>query len=162
MEQVGLGQPEYKQRPSWDEYFMSMARLASTRSTCLAEPVGAVVVKNNCSISTGYNGVPSGSVHCIDLGFCYQGLERCDAPGATPSRAVHAEANAIAQAAKHGVSTDGASIYVTHEPCISCLKLIIAAGIQRIYFEKSFNSGVNAGLRDLFLKEGLIMEFKKL
>jgi dCMP deaminase len=73
-----------------------------------------------------------------------------------PSRAVHAEANAIAQAAKHGISTQGASIYVTLEPCLSCLKLIISAGIQKVFYETPFNNGENALVRDSFVKEGLV------
>jgi dCMP deaminase len=143
-------------RPSWDEYFLMLAKLAATRSTCLAFPVGAVIVKNKQVLATGYNGPPSGSEHCIDLGYCYVGLERCDASRTMPSRAVHAEANALALAAKHGISTDGASIYVTLEPCLYCLKSMISAGIREIIYETEFNSGQTAYVRDSFIKEGLI------
>lgn len=117
---------------------MLMARLASTRSTCLAFPVGAIIVKDRQIISTGYNGSPSGTSHCTEQGFCYLGLVSCADSHSMPSRAVHAEANAIAQAAKHGLSTEGAAIYVTLEPCISCLKLIISAGIHQVFYGKSF------------------------
>jgi len=147
---------ESNQRPSWDEYFLMLAKLASTRSTCLAFPVGAVVVKNKQVLATGYNGPPSGSTHCIAQGFCYPGLSSCDASRSQPSRAVHAEANAIAQAAKHGIATEGASIYVTLEPCLSCLKLIISAGIHEVVYETPFISSTNAIVRDLFVKENLI------
>ncbi len=147
---------EFYQRPSWDEYFLMLAKLAATRSTCLAFPVGAVIVKNKQVLATGYNGSPSGSPHCTAQGFCYPGLSSCDASKEMPSRAVHAEANAIAQAAKHGISTDGASIYVTLEPCLSCLKLIISAGIREVFYETAFNSRNNAVVRDSFIKDKLV------
>lgn len=124
-------------RPSWDEYFMFLARVVSSRTTCLSNPVGAVIVKNNQIIATGYNGVPSGQAHCIDQGFCYTDLVKCSDNQSLPSRAIHAEVNAIAQASKNGISVEGASIYVTLEPCLSCLKLIIASGIANIFYEKA-------------------------
>lgn len=133
-----------------------LAKLAATRSTCLAFPVGAVIVKNKQVVATGYNGPPSGSTHCTTQGFCYPGLSSCDESKAMPSRAVHAEANAIAQAAKHGIATDGACIYVTLEPCLSCLKLIISAGIQEVFYETLFNSGGSSIVRDSFINEGLV------
>ena len=143
-------------RPSWDEYFLMMAKLAATRSTCLAFPVGAVIVKDRQVLATGYNGSPSGSVHCTAQGYCYPGLISCDSSSSLPSRAVHAEANAIAQAAKHGISTPGASIYVTLEPCLSCLKLVISAGISDVFYETDFNSGNKVSVRDSFVVEGLV------
>lgn len=143
-------------RPTWDEYFLMMAKLAATRSTCLAFPVGAVIVKDKQILATGYNGSPSGSVHCTSQGFCYPGLSSCDASKILPSRAVHAEANAIAQAAKHGISTAGSSIYVTLEPCISCLKLVISAGIKEVFYETVFNSGEKAALKNMFVSDGLV------
>lgn len=133
-----------------------LAKLASTRSTCLAFPVGAIVVKNKQVLATGYNGPPSGSTHCTAQGYCYSGLSSCDASRNQPSRAVHAEANAIAQAAKHGIATEGASIYVTLEPCLSCLKLIISAGIHQVVYETPFISQTNAVVRDIFIDENLI------
>ena len=144
------------QRPTWDEYFLMLAKLAATRSTCLAFPVGAVIVKNKQILTTGYNGSPSGSAHCTAQGFCYPGLTSCDASKNLPSRAVHAEANAIAQAAKHGISTEGASIYVTLEPCLSCLKLIISAGVREVFYETPFNSGESIFVRDSFINESLV------
>jgi len=144
------------ERPTWNEYFLMMAKLASTRSTCLAFPVGAVIVKDRQVLATGYNGSPSGSIHCTAQGFCYPGLTTCDASTSLPSRSVHAESNAIAQAAKHGISTQDASIYVTLEPCLSCLKLIISAGLKEVFYETPFNSGEKAFVRDLFLEDGLI------
>ncbi|MBW4678722.1 MAG: dCMP deaminase family protein [Microcoleus vaginatus WJT46-NPBG5] len=145
-----------QQRPTWDEYFLMLAKLAATRSTCLAFPVGAVIVKNKQVLATGYNGAPAGSAHCTAQGYCYPGLSSCDASKSMPSRAVHAEANALAQAAKHGISTADASIYVTLEPCLSCLKLIISAGIHDVFYETSFSSGESAVVRDSFIEEGLV------
>ena len=147
---------ELHQRPSWDEYFLMIAKLAATRSTCLAFPVGAVIVKDKQVLATGYNGSPSGSVHCTTQGFCYPELNSCDASKILPSRSVHAEANAIAQAAKHGICTNGAIIYVTLEPCLYCLKLVISAGIKTVFYETSFNTREKAALRDSFVKDGLI------
>ncbi|ACB49738.1 putative cytidine/deoxycytidylate deaminase [Crocosphaera subtropica ATCC 51142] len=145
-----------EQRPTWDEYFIMIAKLAATRSTCLAFPVGAVIVKDRQLLATGYNGSPSGTAHCTAQGFCYPGLDSCDSSSSLPSRAIHAEANAIAQAAKYGISTHGASIYVTLEPCVSCLKLIISAGIKDVFYETGFNKGEKALVRDAFLKDGLV------
>ena len=143
-------------RPTWNEYFLMLAKLASTRSTCLAFPVGAVIVKDRQVLATGYNGSPSGSIHCTTQGYCYEGLPSCDVSTYLPSRSVHAESNAIAQAAKHGISTRSAIIYVTLEPCLSCLKLIISAGIVEVFYETPFNTGEKATVRDLFIKEGLV------
>ncbi len=144
------------QRPNWDEYFLMIAKLAATRSTCLAFPVGAVIVKDRQVLATGYNGSPSGSMHCTAQGFCYPTLSTCSASSTLPSRAVHAEANAIAQAAKHGINTNGSSIYVTLEPCIACLKLVISAGIKEVFYETDFNFGDKIIVRDSFVKEGLV------
>ena len=143
-------------RPTWDEYFMMLAKITATRSTCLAFPVGATIVKDRQVLATGYNGSPSGSAHCITLGHCYPELSACNVSKTLPSRSVHAEANAIAQAAKHGISTSGASIYVTLEPCLTCLKLIISAGIKEVFYETTFNTGDSVKVRDFFLQDGLI------
>lgn len=147
---------ESSQRPTWDEYFLMLAKLAATRSTCLAFPVGAAIVKDRQILATGYNGSPAGSVHCTAQGYCYEGLSSCDASKIMPSRSVHAEANAIAQAAKHGISTAGATIYVTLEPCLSCLKLVISAGIREVFYETPFNTGESILVRDSFIKDGLV------
>ena len=100
-------------RPSWDDYFIGIAELVASRSTCLTFHVGCVLVRDRQILVTGYNGPPSGTPHCIDQGFCYQDLSQCGKGLGPPSRAVHAEVNAIAQAAKRGVSIEGASAYVT-------------------------------------------------
>lgn len=121
-------------RPSWDEYFLKAAQLAASRSTCLTASVGAVVVRDRQILATGYNGPPPTLSHCSDRGFCYPELKQCGKGSDLPSRAIHAEVNAIAQAAKHGISTNGATVYVTHEPCLNCLKLLIAAGIKEVVY----------------------------
>ncbi|MGA7936241.1 MAG: dCMP deaminase family protein [Kovacikia sp.] len=147
---------ESSQRPTWEEYFLMLAKLAATRSTCLAFPVGAVIVKNKQVLATGYNGPPSGSAHCSDQGHCYPGLGSCDSNKLMPSRAIHAEANAIAQAARHGIPTEGGTIYVTLEPCLFCLKLLISAGIREVFYETTFNTGSSIIVRDLFIQENLV------
>ncbi|TVQ56959.1 MAG: cytidine deaminase [Spirulina sp. DLM2.Bin59] len=144
-------------RPTWDEYFLMFAKLAATRSTCLSFPVGAIIVKDRQILATGYNGPPSGSPHCTEQGFCYEGLETCASNQAMHSRAVHAEANAIAQAAKHGISTENAIIYVTLEPCLSCLKLIIAAGIKQVYYETQFPGNAKNPVIESFYDQNLVI-----
>ena len=106
-------------RPSWDEYFMNIAHEVACRSTCTRAPVGAVIVKDKRILTTGYNGSPRGLAHCMEVG-CLMDNEHC-------VRTLHAEQNAIIQAALHGVSTRGADIYVTHQPCFICAKMIINA-----------------------------------
>lgn len=134
---------------------MMIAKLSAVRSTCLAFPVGAVIVKDRQILATGYNGSPPGSPHCTAQGYCYEGLKKCT-DNNLPSRSIHAEANAIAQAAKHGIRTEGATIYVTLEPCLSCLKLIISAGIKQVFYETVFNTGDRVTVRDFFVNDGLV------
>lgn len=128
-----------KQRPSWDEYFMGMAKLTSQRSTCLRRKVGAVIVKDKHIIATGYNGAPRGLSHCDELGGCLR--EQLKVPSGQRHelcRALHAEQNAIIQAATLGQSIEGASIYITHQPCSICSKMIINAGIERIVVDEGY------------------------
>lgn len=113
-------------RKSWDDYFMDIAKEVSTRATCDRKHVGCVIVKNKYIIATGYNGSVSGLPHCDEVGHMMVS-GHCE-------RTSHAEANAIAQAAKHGVSTDGSTAYITASPCWSCFKLLASAGIKRIVF----------------------------
>ncbi len=120
-------------RASWDEYFMQIAEIVKTRSTCLRREVGAVIVKDNRIITTGYNGAPSGLKHCTELGGCER--ERLGIPSGQRHelcRALHAEQNAIIQAAKLGITTEGATIYITLQPCVICAKMLVNAGIRRI------------------------------
>ena len=122
------------ERPSWDEYFMQMAQVVAGRSTCLRRQVGAVIVKDKQILSTGYNGSPSGLSHCSQKGCLRQQLNIPSGERTVICRAVHAEQNALVQAAKHGVSINGADIYTTFQPCVLCTKLLINAGIKRVFF----------------------------
>ncbi len=115
-----------RSRASWDEYFMNIAREVATRSTCDRKHVGAVIVRDRSILATGYNGSIRGLPHCDDVGHLMD-EGHC-------VRTVHAEANAICQAAKNGVRIDGAGIYVTASPCWSCFRLIVNGGIVRIVF----------------------------
>ncbi len=120
-------------RPSWDQYFMKMAELAASRSTCLRRQVGAVIVKERHVIATGYNGAPKGLPHCGEIGGCLR--QQLGVPSGERHelcRALHAEQNAIIQAATLAQSIEGATIYVTNQPCSICAKMIINAGIRRI------------------------------
>ncbi|NLD73412.1 MAG: cytidine deaminase [Chloroflexi bacterium] len=119
-------------RPSWDEYFMQIARDVGTRSTCLRRHVSAVIVREKRILSTGYNGAPRGMPHCEDVGCLREQLGIPSGQRQEICRGLHAEQNAIIQAALHGVSVDGATIYCTHQPCITCAKMIINSGIVRV------------------------------
>jgi dCMP deaminase len=125
-------------RPSWDEYFMGIAELAATRSTCLRRQVGAVIVKDKKILATGYNGAPSGLKHCLDIGCLREKMGIPSGERHELCRATHAEQNAIVQAAMFGVSIQGGSIYSTTHPCILCTKLIINAGIKKIVIKDSY------------------------
>lgn len=113
-------------RVAWDRYFMNLAVQAATRSTCPRKHVGAVIVRDKAVLSTGYNGSIRGASHCDEAG-CLMENGHC-------VRTVHAEANAIVQAARNGTALDGAEIYVTASPCFNCFKLIANAGIRAVYF----------------------------
>ena len=140
-------------RHSLDQYFMDIAETVATRSTCLRHRVGAVIVRDKHIISTGYNGSASGLPHCLDVG-CIRDQENI--PSGTRTErcmAVHSEINAIIQAALHGVSTDGATLYCTHMPCSSCAKAIINAGIRRVVYGEEYPDV--AGL-ELFGEAGVL------
>lgn len=120
------------QRPSWDEYFMEITQQVARRSTCLRRSVGAVIVKDKRILATGYNGAPSGFAHCSTTGCLREKLRIPSGERQEICRGLHAEQNAIIQAALHGVSVAGANLYCTHQPCITCAKMIINAGIKRV------------------------------
>ena len=126
-------------RPSWDEYFMDMAVLTAKRSTCLRRQVGAVIVKDKHIIATGYNGAPRGVPHCDEKGGCLR--QQLNVPSGERHElccALHAEQNAIIQAATLGQSIEGGTIYVTNQPCVICAKMIINAGISRIVVKEGY------------------------
>ena len=129
---------ENKLRISKDEYFMKIADVVSERSTCIKRKVGAVLIKDSHIVSTGYNGAPSGFSHCTPESCVRQNLKSGEKPELC--RGVHSEINCIIQAAIHGTSIQGnTTLYSTHFPCMSCLKLIINARIKRLVYREEYN-----------------------
>lgn len=126
------------ERPSWEEYFMEIACLVARRSTCLRRQVGAVMVKGKNILATGYNGTPSGITHCEQAGCLRQQLNVPSGERHELCRGLHAEQNAIIQAAKHGINIADATLYCTNSPCIICSKMLINAGIQRIIYREGY------------------------
>jgi dCMP deaminase len=127
------------ERPSWDEYFMEMAQITAKRSTCLRRRVGAVIVQSRHIMAAGYNGAPKGIAHCDERGGCYR--DKLGVPSGERHElclALHAEQNAIVQAAALGQSVDGSTIYITHQPCVICAKMIINAGVKRIIVKEGY------------------------
>ena len=127
------------ERLSWDQYFMTITRQVAERSTCSRAKVGAVIVREKSILATGYNGAPAGMPHCTEAGCLIYESKTPD--GDTEEncfRTIHAEINAIAQAAKNGAAIREASIYITHTPCIQCFKVLINTGIVRICYEKEY------------------------
>ncbi|MFC1674468.1 cytidine/deoxycytidylate deaminase family protein [Candidatus Omnitrophota bacterium] len=139
-------------RPSWDKYFMEVALLVSKRATCLRRSVGAVLVKDKKILATGYNGAPSGLAHCIDIGCLRQKLKVPSGQRHELCRGLHAEQNVILQAALYGTSTKGSTLYITHQPCVICAKMLINAGIREIVI----SDGYPDKLAREFLKEAKI------
>lgn len=125
-------------RPNWDSYFMEIAQVVSKRSTCLRRSVGAVIVKNKQILATGYNGTPKGLAHCSEVGCLREKLNVPSGQNHELCRGIHAEQNAVIQAAVHGVSIDGGTVYCTHQPCVVCTKILINAGIKRIVFANPY------------------------
>ena len=140
-------------RPEWDEYFMEMAALTSRRSTCLRRQVGAVIVSDRHIVSTGYNGAPRGIMHCSERGGCIR--EQMNVPSGERHElcmALHAEQNAIIQAATLGQSIERATIYITHQPCVICAKMLINAGIKRIVVKEGYPDKLSV---DILAEAGL-------
>lgn len=119
-------------RPSWEEYFLEVAKLVAKRSTCLRRSVGAVLVKDKRILATGYNGAPSGLRHCVEIGCMRQKLKIPSGERHELCRALHAEQNALIQASLYGISVKGSTIYATCQPCVICAKMLINAGIREI------------------------------
>ena len=126
------------ERPSWNTYFMDITTLVAKRTTCLRRAVGAIVVKDKRILSTGYNGAPSHIRHCREVGCLRAQLKVPSGQRHELCRGIHAEQNAIIQAAYYGVSIKGATLYCTTQPCSICAKMIINAGIQRIYYQSGY------------------------
>jgi dCMP deaminase len=154
-------------RPSWQKYFIDMAFLVARRSTCMRRQVGAVLVRNNQILSTGYNGAPKGVAHCSFTGCLRQNLEIPAGERHELCKGVHAEQNAIVQAAVNGVSISGATLYCTHQPCMICTKMIINSEIEHIYIAEEYPDSLAAELLleagvDLILVDPEHSELKKL
>ena len=127
-----------EERPSWDEYFCKITDLVATRSTCLRRKVGAILVKDKRILSTGYNGAPQGLPHCLEVGCLRQAENVPSGQRHELCRAIHAEQNAIIQAARHGISVVGATLYCTTQPCVICTKMLINAGVETIYYREGY------------------------
>ena len=145
-------------RPSWYDYFLQLAKDVSMRSNCSRRKVGAVIVKDNHIVATGYNGTPAKTTNCFD-----GGCPRCNSDHKTGEKldeclCVHAEQNAICQAAKHGNSIDGGCIYVTCSPCLTCLKLIINSGIRKVVFSEWYREFDDQEKR-LIKESGIVVHF---
>jgi dCMP deaminase len=137
-DQGSVGESTMHDRPSWDAYFLEMARVISRRATCLRRRVGALLVRDKRILTTGYNGAPAGLPHCEEVGCQRERLGVPSGQRVELCRALHAEQNAIIQAALHGVTTRGAVLYCTTQPCVTCAKMLINAGITRVVYEGDY------------------------
>jgi dCMP deaminase len=145
-------------RPEWHEYFLKIAQIVSERSTCLRRKVGAVVVKEKRILATGYNGAPSGIKHCEETGCLREKLNIPSGERHELCRGLHAEQNAIIQAAYHGVSIKDSVLYITCHPCSVCAKMIINAGIKKIIISEGYPDQ----LAEKMLKEaGIVVKYFK-
>jgi len=144
------------ERPSWHQYFLTITHQVAERSTCTRAKVGAVIVRDKNILATGYNGSPAGLPHCTELGcLIYTSRTPTGEIEENCFRTIHAEINAIAQAAKNGASIRDADIYITHTPCIHCLKVLINTGIRRIFYERDYKTHT---LSDLLRHSGVHLE----
>ena len=145
-------------RPDIDEYFLKIASVVAERSTCRRHHVGAVAVKDKHILATGYNGAAAGLKDCLELGCLRDEMNIASGTRHEICRAIHAEQNVIIQAALHGVSLEGATIYVTHSPCVLCAKMLINARIKRFV---TFGSYADDSFRDLFQEAGIEFRLHK-
>ncbi len=148
---------ETYKRPSWDEYFINIARAVGTRATCDRGRTGCLLVKNKHIIATGYVGAPAGCQSCDDIGHEMNTVIHEDNTQSKHCiRTTHNEQNAIAQAAKMGISTDGSTLYCMMTPCYNCAKLLINAGIKRVVAEKDYHAGTRS--KEIFKEAGVHFE----
>ena len=145
------------ERPSWGQYFMDIVELVSLRSTCLRRKVGAVLVKNKRILTTGYNGAPTGVRHCSETGCLRDKMNIPSGERHELCRGLHAEQNAIIQAALQGVSIKGATLYCTNHPCIICAKMIINSGITTVIYKNEYKDDLS---REMLREAGI--EVRKL
>ena len=151
---AAAGKASPRRRPSWDEYFLQLARQAATRSTCLRRQVGAVLVRDKRLLATGYNGAPRGTAHCLDIGCLREQLGIPSGERQELCRAIHAEQNAIVQAALHGVGIEGATLYTTLHPCILCAKMLINCGVREIHYLEGYPDDLS---RDMLAEAGVTL-----
>jgi dCMP deaminase len=141
-------------RPSWDEYFLQLATQAATRSTCLRRQVGAVLVRDKRILATGYNGAPRGVSHCLDIGCLREQLGIPSGERQELCRAIHAEQNAVIQAAIHGVAIEGATLYTTLHPCVLCAKILINCGVREIHYVEGYPDELS---HELLAEAGVVL-----
>ena len=142
-------------RPSWDEYFVSIAFKVAERSSCLRRHVGAIIVRDRRILATGYNGTPSGIEHCAERGGCLrQQLGIPSGERHEMCRACHAEQNAILQAARYGINIDGCTFYTTTQPCVQCTKMILNSGAKEVVFVGSYPDELSL---ELLKESGIIV-----
>lgn len=139
-------------RPNWDEYFMDIATIVARRSTCLRRQVGAVVVRENRILATGYNGAPSGLRHCAEIGCLRDKMGIPSGERHELCRGLHAEQNAIIQAALYGISLQGCTFYITHQPCSLCAKMMVNVGAVKVVFQGEYPDQL---AQDIFAEAGL-------
>ncbi len=137
-----MTQSQEHTRPSWDDYFMQIVEDVATRSTCRRRKVGAILVKDKRIIATGYNGGPTGLAHCLEIGCLREQLGIPSGQQHELCRGVHAEQNAIIQAARYGVHTNGSVLYCTTQPCVQCTKMLLNAGVKEIVFREGYPDGL--------------------
>lgn len=125
-------------RPSWEQYFMQITDVVATRSTCLRRKVGAIIVRDNRILASGYNGPPRGLKHCDETGCLRDKLQIPSGERHELCRGLHAEQNVIIQAAMHGISIQEGTFYITHQPCILCAKMIINSGIRKVVYRGNY------------------------
>lgn len=142
-------------RPSWDEYFMEITKLVATRSTCLRRKVGAIFVRDKRILATGYNGAPKGLRHCEEIGCLRERLKIPSGERHELCRGVHAEQNAIVQAATSGVNLEGTTLYSTTYPCILCSKLIINARVKKVIYLEGYPDQLAKEMLD---EAGIVVE----
>ncbi len=145
-------------RPTLDEYFLKVASVVAERSTCLRHHVGAVAVRDKHILSTGYNGAAAGLKDCLELGCLRDEMNIESGTRHEICRSIHAEQNVIIQAALHGISLEGATIYATHSPCILCAKMLVNARIKRFV---TFSRYADNSFTDLFKEAGVKFELLK-
>ncbi len=145
-----------QKRPSWEEYFFQVCYTVAQRSTCVRRKVGAVAVRNNRILATGYNGTPSNIEHCLTRGCLRIAMNIPSGERHEICRGLHAEQNVIIQAANTGVSLEGASLYCTTQPCLICTKMIINCGIKDIYITNSYPDTL---AEEMLLEAGINMQF---